>query len=417
LLLCVAVQIDTDRQFPDRLWLLRIRQSASRRLNGYADGPRAAVARHLEQMHDTGMDTRFILSRLGRQIDYLPASVAMALGALATTCLVGPFIWGENVLSASMVAVLCLACTFALASRARPVARLEPVRQAPQKELTPPISPKVRPSDSAFDTFSFNQSVEQAENGLGLEMMEFRGGSFLMGSPENEPKRRDNEGPQHRVTVSSFALAKLPISQRLYRETMAENPSAPESDELPVNNVSFGDAVTFCNHLSKRLGLKPCYVLRGNQVTWDRNANGYRLPTEAEWEYAARAGTASRYFFGNDESELEKYAWFNSNSHQIQPLSKKNPNPWGMQDMYGNVWEWCWDRYGSYKPEAQRDPTGPSEGFLMIRVLRGGSFLSLPRFLRSAIRNWFNPSCHFRDVGFRCARGSRRRPEVRTIDS
>ena len=151
-----------------------------------------------------------------------------------------------------------------------------------------------------------------------------------------------------------------------------------------MNNVSFLDAVKFCNHLSAIVGLVPCYVVERDEITWDRTADGYRLPTEAEWEYAARAETATRYFFGSEEARLGEYAWHHANAKTIQPVHKKRPNPWGFHDLYGNVWEWCWDPFGPYQAEPQRDPTGSSErdpsspavscSAASLRVLRGGSY-------------------------------------------
>ena len=212
------------------------------------------------------------LSRLGRRVDHLPAGVAAGLGVATAAGVVGPLLWWGGTVTGLVAGGLGLAGAWALASRGRPVAVIEPGIGEESAEL--------------------------------LEMIELDGGTFQMGSPQREAGRRDNEGPLHTVTVSPFALAKVPTAQRLYRQIMDEERSRPKGDDLPVNQVSFFDAVEFCNRLSKKSGLKPCYIVRGRRVKWDRTANGYRLPTEAEWEYAARAGTTSAYFFGDDESQL-----------------------------------------------------------------------------------------------------------------
>jgi formylglycine-generating enzyme required for sulfatase activity len=140
---------------------------------------------------------------------------------------------------------------------------------------------------------------------------------------------------------------------------------------------------------------------------WDRTADGYRLPTEAEWEYACRAGTETPWFWGGSEADAGQFAWFSGNSGgTVRPVMAKEPNPWGLFDMAGNVWEWCWDRYGDYAAEEQQDPEGPPLGWW--RVLRGGSFVDVPRDLRSADRSGGEPGGRDDHIGFRCVRGSGR---------
>jgi formylglycine-generating enzyme required for sulfatase activity len=245
-------------------------------------------------------------------------------------------------------------------------------------------------------------------------MVELPGGTFWMGSPDTDAEAYKNERPRHRVTVSAFAISRYQITRELYRALCDTSPQAWQGDSndarLPANNVSWFDAVSFCNALSQHAGLQPCYRVDSAHVDWDRSADGYRLPTEAEWEYACRAGTTSRWFFGNDPAALDRYAWFVANAKdKVQPVGEKTPNDWGLHDMIGNVWEWCWDWYNRYRAEAVVDPTGLGNGH--YRVLRGGSaWLDDPRLLRSAHRDRVVPEVRGGHVGLRCVRRSRRQP-------
>jgi len=231
-----------------------------------------------------------------------------------------------------------------------------------------------------------------------------------MGSAEDDPSSFPNEQPQHRVALSPFLMACTPITRRLYAEVMGIEPPLGAQGDLPVTEVSRFDAIQFCNALSERVGLAPCYQTTAGQVSWDRSAPGYRLPTEAEWEYACRAGTTTRWSFGDDESMLGKYAWYRENSGgQAHPVATKQPNPWGLYDMHGNVWEWVFDSYQSDTYAARVDTltTHPVVDKLVnIRILRGGSVISGPWLLRSAVRDWSRPGDRRRDFGFRCVRVS-----------
>ena len=239
-------------------------------------------------------------------------------------------------------------------------------------------------------------------------MFSIPAGVFLMGSPDGEADRSSDKASLHEVCIAAFECMPHPVTRRLYRELMGKDPGWPEgkADQRPVNNVSWYDALAFCNRLSKRAGLTPCYRLdTPEQVEWDQVANGYRLPTEAEWEYACRAGTRTRYSFGDDERQLGKHAWYAANSGaEPHPVGQKEPNRWGLHDMHGNVWEWCWDGYEAY-PSKDRDQSMGSS-----RVLRGGSFNYSAENVRSAYRYWFRPGYKIDDIGFRCARGPGRQP-------
>ena len=248
-------------------------------------------------------------------------------------------------------------------------------------------------------------------------MMHLPAGDFYMGSPDNDDMAQDNENPQHLVTVSGFRMAVTPVTAELYHEIMQGEAPSEGREQTPAENVSWFDAVEFCNRLSKREGYRRCYYrLFGRWFCYWR-ADGYRLPTEAEWEYACRAGTKTRYSFGDDSDRLDRYTWFRGRAaHEV---AQKLPNPWGLYDMHGNVWEWCWDWIGPYTNEAATDPRGPKKPDLNqpYRVVRGGSFDDPPEVLRSAARFGFPPevlrSAHrFIDLpefwvelyGFRCVR-------------
>ena len=233
-----------------------------------------------------------------------------------------------------------------------------------------------------------------------------------MGSAWYDRQADSDERPRHEVTVSAFAIAREPITQGLYRELM-EGSSEWQGDQeygrLPVMNVGWFKAVEFCNRLSAHTGLDPCYRIEGKEVTWNREADGYRLPTEAEWEYACRAETTTRWFCGDKPDDLGEYAWYRENSGYPHPsVGKKRPNPWGLNDMAGSLWEWCWDWFGKYSKEPQTDPGGPPKGD--FRVLRGGAFGSQFRHLRSAHRFYDLPAVRRLDVGFRVVRAPGRQP-------
>jgi len=227
-----------------------------------------------------------------------------------------------------------------------------------------------------------------------LEMVLIPAGSFIMGSPNSEKDRYPDEGPQHWVTISKdFYMGKYEVTQAQWQAVRGSNPANGHGvgNNYPVYYVSWNDCQTFIQKL--------------NQL----GQGTYRLPTEAEWEYACRAGTKTRFYWGDDPNytQIGEYAWYydysssNSKTHEV---GLKKPNAWGLFDMSGNVWEWCQDWYGSYSSNAQNDPTGANSG--IYRVLRGGSFGDLDICSRSAIReSYFDPD--FMDnleSGFRLCR-------------
>jgi formylglycine-generating enzyme required for sulfatase activity len=237
------------------------------------------------------------------------------------------------------------------------------------------------------------------------------GGTFKMGSPSTEAGRDDDEDPQHSVTVSSFYMSKHEVTQAEYEAVMGSNPSYFKGENLPVEQVSWYEAIEYCNKRSLQEGLTPAYKGTGDNISCDFEANGYRLPTEAEWEYACRAGTTTPFNTGNNittsQANYDGDYPYNNNAkgeyrEKTMAVGSFAPNGWGLYDMHGNVWEWCWDWYGKYSSGSQTDPTGAASGSL--RVGRGGGCSADALFLRSAYRNHISPSYRFSSLGFRLVR-------------
>ena len=238
----------------------------------------------------------------------------------------------------------------------------------------------------------------------GSAMVSIPAGTFLMGDRNG----RSNEAPAHEVKIAAFSMDIYEITQADFARYDLPNPAHFKGPQLPVEQVTWPQAAMFCNARSRAEGLEPCY----NEDTAECNfaANGYRLPTEAEWEYACRAGSKTAYSFGADEGQLGRFAWFKENANKkSHPVGQKQPNAWGLFDMHGNVSEWCNDIYdeGYYQKASSENPTGPPEG--KQYVLRGGSWASSADANRSASRvgenSGFSDACLARDaIGFRCVR-------------
>jgi formylglycine-generating enzyme required for sulfatase activity len=238
-------------------------------------------------------------------------------------------------------------------------------------------------------------------------MIGVEGGTFLMGS--NETAYKANE-QVHEVSLSSFFIGETEVTQALWKEVMGDNPSRIAGDDRPVDSVNWFEAVRFCNALSEKEGLAPAYKIEGTTVSWDQSAGGYRLPTEAEWEYAARGGVLGalstealdRAFYSGGEN-AESLGWFNSNSGKTShPVKGKAPNELGLYDMSGNLWEWCWDYFGEYPQEPVVNPVGAAES--PRRILRGGAWFTPVNLLRVTNRYWNAPSFKANSVGFRLVR-------------
>ena len=246
-------------------------------------------------------------------------------------------------------------------------------------------------------------------------MVRVEGGTFQMGSSNGE----SDERPVHAVTVRSFSMGKYPVTQKEWFEIMGTTVRQQrdmadrtwslygEGDNYPMYYVSWLEAVEYCNKRSQREGLTPAYSGSGNNITCNWNANGYRLPTEAEWEYAAKGGNRdSMVYEYSGSNSAGAVAWYTDNSGgSTHPVGTKAPNSLGLYDMSGNVWEWCWDWYAnSYPSGAQTDPVGASSG--SDRVVRGGSWFHSAQYVRSASRFYFTPSDRFFRLGFRLARNA-----------
>jgi formylglycine-generating enzyme required for sulfatase activity len=226
-------------------------------------------------------------------------------------------------------------------------------------------------------------------NSIGMEFALIPAGEFNMGSPSNEAGRLDWEGPVHHVKIgNALYMGKYDVTQKQWRDVMRNNPSTFKGDNLPVVNISWNDVQDFIKKLNEKEG-----------------GNKYRLPTEAEWEYAARAGTTTSYFFGDDESMLGDYAWYGANSgSKIHDVGQKKPNPWGLYDMYGNVWEWVQDTWHENYNGAPIDGSSwESEGGF-FRVNRGGSWNCGTEHCRSARRTFHKQDINVNYLGFRLLR-------------
>ncbi len=244
--------------------------------------------------------------------------------------------------------------------------------------------------------------------GVKLELVLIPAGEFLMGSPDsdkgaegdvNRPPQPD-EKPQHRVRITKpFYLGKYPVTQEQWEAVMGSNPSLVKSPKNPVEQVSWEDCQKFLDKLNAKLGT---------------GGGKFQFPTEAQWEYACRAGSTTKYYFGDDEKELGEYAWYLMNSDgKSHPVGEKKPNAWGLYDMHGNVWQWCQDWYGIrnyYKVSPVDDPPGPPGGSLAAgvnaidHVYRGGSWYDPAEYCRSAFRYYFIPYYRCSFVGLRVSR-------------
>jgi formylglycine-generating enzyme required for sulfatase activity len=231
-----------------------------------------------------------------------------------------------------------------------------------------------------------------------------KGGSFKMGSTSGD----DDEKPVHNVTLRSFYISKYEVTQGEYEVVMGNNPSKGSGvgDNYPIYYVSWYDAVEFCNKLSDRAGLARCYSGSADDIKCDFSANGYRLPTEAEWEYAAKGGTKSRGYTYSGSNTITKVAEYSgNNAKSTKPVGGKQANELGIYDMSGNVWEWCWDWKGDYSSGAQNNPRGAASG--SYRVNRGGSWLINARGCRVAFRVNSSPGFSNYYLGFRLACSSK----------
>jgi formylglycine-generating enzyme required for sulfatase activity/serine/threonine protein kinase len=276
-----------------------------------------------------------------------------------------------------------------------------------ERDSTVPPKLIARAIDSAV-------SPKQISNSIGMRLALIPAGEFLMGSPDSDKDARDDEKPQHRVQITRpFYLGVHEVTQGQYRAVTGANPSAFRgSDDPPVEAIKVFHALEFCNALSLKERIEPYYRSEGigdkrKLTLLNPNGDGYRLPTEAEWEYACRAGGTTRYGFGDDVARLGEFAWYNGNSgSRTHLVGQKQPNAWGLLDMHGNVWEWCGDRWVAdfYRHSPMADPVS-TRGFI-IMVYRGGSWDYDSQNARSAGRCAANMTMERYEtgMGFRVAR-------------
>lgn len=249
------------------------------------------------------------------------------------------------------------------------------------------------------------------ENPL-LSLVKIDGGTFMMGSKDDTKIAENDEQKQHEVKVNSFELNQLEVTvwewKQYCKKTNTKLPKTPSwgwKDNYPITNVTWYDVIKYCNWLSKQDGLKPTYKFAGPLVVCDFNANGYRLPTEAEWEYAAKGGNKSKNTFFAGSNDSNEVAWHAKNSDKRpHSVGTKLPNELGIHDMSGNVWEWCWDWYNKdyYKTEDGNNPKGPIRG--EKKSVRGGSWDSQESYLRTANRISTLPDVTNEFYGFRLAK-------------
>ncbi|MEO8235084.1 MAG: SUMF1/EgtB/PvdO family nonheme iron enzyme [Flavobacterium sp.] len=257
----------------------------------------------------------------------------------------------------------------------------------------------------------FPTSYGQSKN-LIIQMVKVDGGKFLMGSPDENKIAENDEQKQHEVTVANFEINKLEVSVWEWKEyckktkkQMPANQVWGINDNYPITNITWNDAINYCNWLSKQDGYKPVYTFAGPNIICDFTSNGYRLPTEAEWEYAAKGGKKSKNYNFSGSNVSNEISWQQNNSEKRpHAVGTKLANELGIYDMSGNVWEWCYDWYNKdyYKSEDGKNPTGPIRG--EKKSVRGGSWDSKESYLRTSNRISTTPDRTYEFYGFRLAR-------------
>jgi formylglycine-generating enzyme required for sulfatase activity len=342
--------------------------------------------------------------RKNRQVDlYAPRRVRPSGGKRSRVVGEGSGLLREY---AGIVSILAIAFFgMAAASFWMPWGKLQPDPEQPEAsaEAAPEeraeVQEKQRQPDRAVSETSPETPAEKNETamkveeppkpllGVGIEFKRLPAGTFTMGAGD----KRGQSSPAHQVTISRpFDIGIYEVTQEQYEAVMGNNPSQHKGEGKPVDSVSWFEAVEFCRRLSARPEEKAA-------------GNVYRLPTEAEWEYACRAGTTTAFHFGDDESLLGDYAWYGRNSkYTSHKIGTKKPNAWGLYDMHGSAYEWCQDWYEVYSPNPVTDPTGPQTG--EGRTIRGGGFSNAPEYLPSARRSLVSPASTKQSYGFRVVR-------------
>ena len=280
-----------------------------------------------------------------------------------------------------ILTLLLMLCPIGMAAQST-ITRNKPKPAVTKPKPAAKPKPKAKPaprrnSTSHSGSTSSTVSLSAELNKLINNMVYVSGGTFIMGGDESS-----DQTPTHSVTLSSYYICKYEVTQALWRAVMGSNPSKFKGDNLPVEQVSWNDCQTFINRLNSYTG---------------RN---FRLPTEAEWEFAARGGNYSRRYKYSGSNYIGDVAWYADNSgNRTHPVGTKQANELGLYDMSGNVWEWCSDWYGSYSSYSQSNPTGATSGF--GRVERGGNWCGLARYCCSSHRSYYAPGNSFDDLGLR----------------
>lgn len=283
-----------------------------------------------------------------------------------------------------ILTLLLMLCPFDMAAQSTITRnKPKPAVTKPKPAAKPKAKPKPAPRRNSTSHSGSTVSLSAELNKLINNMVYVSGGTFTMGgTSEQGSDAFDDEKPTHSVTLSSYYICKYEVTQALWRAVMDSNPSNFKGDNLPVVWVSWNDCQTFINRLNSYTG---------------RN---FRLPTEAEWEFAARGGNYSRHYKYSGSNYISDVAWYRDNSgNRTHPVGTKQANELGLFDMSGNVWEWCSDWYGSYSSYSQSNPTGPNSE--SNRVLRGGSWDFVSRGCRSSLRNGGLPGFSRDDLGLR----------------
>lgn len=321
-----------------------------------------------------------------------------------------------KILSFSLVLIVFLMFVFSCGKKSQEEEIKKPkqettIKEKAEKETTTTRVPQIEEEKDTLakeDTTKMREKkkveaqkiTKKAEESNDFILVE--GGTFQMGSETGE----EREAPVHQVTVDSFYMAKYEVTQEEYRKLTGENPSKMKGENKPVGNVSWYDAVKYCNKLSLKEGLTPCYSGQGKAIKCDFKANGYRLPTEAEWEFAASGGVKSKnYKYAGSNNAKEVAVLINTLYPGPKDVGSKKPNELGLYDMSGNVRELCWDWYGPYTKEPKTNPTGPDSG--KFRVEKGGSWKHDKYFARITARYYHEPMFNYGSVGFRLCRSKK----------
>lgn len=272
-----------------------------------------------------------------------------------------------------------------------------------QAESNAQSAQTVQPAQT-ITSVKMNAETKVYTNSIGMEFISIPAGSFMMGAGESDREAYSSEKPQHKVTISKpFSIGKYEVTQAQWQAVMGSNPYTLDRSNPYYNLPGMKERITRPDH--------PATVSWNDAQEFIKKLNAkeghnrYRLPTEAEWEYAARAGTTTAYSFGNDKSDLSRYAWFGEDfsTGGTHPVGKKLPNPWGLYDIHGNAWEWVQDRYSDdyYAQSPMNDPKGPNSGNQY--VVRGGSWHITASSWRSSFRKPYDADYRGISIGFRLA--------------